>query len=153
MKTLLSFLILIGLSAPSQARPATWWTPEHLSDMAEIICIATAKESTPTKFAKDIQLNGQSPLIPLRLHSTIFKILYTLKGGLTEDFQFVHHDKDYKDPRTEKVFVNGPNRISIEAGATYLLYMKKQKNGDYIWVLDGDFDDAAAVVKILGKEK
>ena len=143
--TAMAMVLLFCLSA--QARPVRWWSPKDLCDKADLVVLATVRAVEKTDEAGVIQL-GNNPAYPVVMHKAKLTVNYAIKGESPKQIEFRYSPLD-----NAKVgpIANGPGRISLEKGATYVFYPKRvAKEGQtfYVGVLEGEFDDQQAVVLV-----
>lgn len=135
---LLLFFGLLALVA--HARPVRQAAPEELGQAAEIVVNGLVESVKLTDERGELRLGSNQP-VPIRFAEATIKTLGVSKGEIAPVFtlRFATYEPDHASP-----IINGPLFTGVELGHRYRLYLKR-KDGLYAGVLDGEFDDGAAV--------
>lgn len=145
VRILLSVAVAAGATAEAWSRPVR--VPDHneLFERAEIVVVAVVTEIKDTGKSSTIQPGASQPSRIKIMHARL-NVLHTIKGRAPEEMLFRYEPLDHEKM---KLIINGPMRIFIEEGKSYLMYlMKKPKADYYIGVFDGSYDDGFAVKSV-----
>lgn len=139
-RLLLSLLLVLLPALGAHARPVRQATPEELGQTAEVVVNGLVESVKLTDERGELRLGSNQP-VPIRFAEATVKTLGATKGEITPVFtlRVSTYDPDHAVP-----IINGPMFASVQPGQRYRFYLKKNGAG-YTGVLDGKFDDGAAI--------
>lgn len=148
---MLPAILVLALMPAGMARPMKTWTPAELLERADLVVAGKALNVKPTGEEGVIQLGKSNPKTPVKFLRATVEVIAVVKGKKIAD----EIEVDFSPVDFEKLggqaIVNGAMRLRLAEDQLYLLYLKKRKDGRYVGVLDGDFDDYAAAVLLSKK--
>jgi hypothetical protein len=137
------WLVMLLLAASASARLALGWTWQEMFDHADLVVIARPTATKDT--SEHTKLLTTLPVIGV--HSE-FETQVVLKGsrGLTS---FTLHHYRWESVEEEEHTANGPSLISIKIQPgrlhTFLLFLRRQKDGNYVPVTDQVDPDVSVI--------
>lgn len=118
-------------------------TPEDLAKKADIIC-----DGIPLKIVRTDERVVMHK-VPMRVAVATIKVTAKVKGNMPDQIEFRFR---------QVVFANNVSNIAypqlqvqLLPGNRYRFFLKKDAKGNYVGILDDDFDDGFAVVPIDDK--
>jgi len=124
-------------------------TPEELFERAEVVFIGTVLQIEETGL-KGEKKRGEREPIPTKQYKAVIQVEQVKKGTAPKRINMLYFSTDWDRLGTLHVMINGPWEIQLLEGNRYKFYLKRSSTDgeSYIGVLDGEFDDGSAVVKV-----
>jgi hypothetical protein len=141
----LIWLLNLSLSEARFFRP---WLPDELEPQATLICNGTVLSTESTNVTKDFIYPNINP----SSHHEIMmlakiKVLHVFKGDAPEEIALSYRSN------TDEPEIDGAMHIMLQKGQRYRFFLKAgPAPGQYVGVLDGNFDDNFAVEKLWPNE-
>ncbi len=147
MARLFLSLLLVLPALGAHARPVRQATPEELGQAAEVVVNGLVESVKLTADRGELRLGSNQP-VPIRFAEATVKTLGATKGEIAPVFtlRVSTYDPDHAAP-----VINGPMFASVQPGHRYRFYLKKN-GAAYTGVLDGEFDDGAAIQSLAPGE-
>jgi hypothetical protein len=153
MKTLLAFIVTMGLVLDSDARLKQSWNYQTLKEKATLVVLATPTNVTETAEVSALPNIGsvypdgsRKPVMGKGVETT-FEVLIVLKGEEGSKTLVLHHFK-LANP-DEKMF-GGPGLVSFEPKdkKRYLMFLEKEADGRYVAV-SGQTDPSDSIKQMV----
>jgi len=141
----LAWILGIGMGEARITRP---WSPEELEPQASLICNGTVLSIDETGMTKDFTYkNVYPPTFREMVLQAKIKVVHVFKGQAPEEIKF-----SYRVQMPGPDF-DGPDHVDLEKGKRYRFFLKPGDTpGQYVGVLDGQFDDNYAVEELWPNE-
>jgi len=122
--------LFLTLLLPANARPVRMWSPDELTQKADIIVIATIK-SIEDEYSKRMvsSIPKADTWVPIE---SVFDVQAVLKGHLSNKTVTIRHYR-YFDKSAEVIVSDGPGFVEFNPAKKnqYLIYLKQRPGASY----------------------